>query len=156
MFLFERDRLKQPAPNAFTRERPIRFQDVDAAGIIFYARALELCHDVYVEFLSEHGFPLHATLAREPWISPIRHAEADYFRPLRFGERVHVAVVAAHVGPAQPPTEVSLGFRISRVGESEAAVIAQTVHTFVERASFRRTAIPEGLERVFRAVGAPG
>jgi len=152
MFRFERDALRLPSANAFTRERPIRFQDVDAAGIIFYPRALELCHDVYVEFLSDVGFPLHESL-EGPWIAPIRHAEADYLRPLRFGDSVEIALVAAHLGPAAPPSEATIGYRISSLADGEVAIVAQTVHTFLDRETFRRAAIPEGLERAFGLLG---
>ncbi|HEY3498401.1 MAG TPA: acyl-CoA thioesterase, partial [Polyangiaceae bacterium] len=112
MFRFERARLLQRSETAFAMELPIRFQDVDAAGIIFYPRVLELCHDTYVEFLASSGHPLQEAL-KGPWIMPIRHAEADYLRPLRFGDRVEVAIVAAQMGPRQPPTEVTLGYHIS-------------------------------------------
>lgn len=152
MFRFERDALRIPAANAFARERPIRFQDVDAAGIIFYPRALELCHDVYVEFLADVGFPLHESL-QGAWIAPIRHAEADYLRPLRFGDRVEIALVAARLGPAAPPSEVTIGYRITSLADDEVAIVAQTVHTFLDRQSFQRTAIPEGLERAFALLG---
>jgi 1,4-dihydroxy-2-naphthoyl-CoA hydrolase len=153
MFRFERDALRLPAANAFTRERPIRFQDVDAAGIIFYPRALELCHDVYVEFLAEVGFPLHESLAGE-WIAPIRHAEADYLRPLRFGDHVEIALVAAHLGPVSPPSEVTIGYRLTSLSDGEVAIVAQTVHTFLDRKTFRRTLLPDGLERAFALFGA--
>lgn len=153
MFRFERDALRLPSANAFTRERPIRFQDVDAAGIIFYPRALELCHDVYVEFLSDVGFPLHESLEGS-WIAPIRHAEADYLRPLRFGDHVEIALVAAHLGPAAPPSEVTIGYRITSLSDGEVAIVAQTVHTFLDRQTFRRTSIPDGLDRAFGLFGA--
>jgi acyl-CoA thioesterase FadM len=144
MFRFERDRLRQPRGGSFARERAIRFQEVDAAGIIFYPRALELCHDLYVEFLADAGQPLHQALAG-PWLAPVRHAEADYLKPLRFGDRVEVAIVAAHLGPSVPPTEVTLGFRIALLPSRDAAIIVQSVHTFVTRERFERTPVPEEL-----------
>lgn len=152
MFRFERERLLQRAESAFALELPIRFQDVDAAGIIFYPRVLELCHDVYVEFLASVGYPLPEML-KGPFIIPIRHAEADYLRPLRFGDRVEVAIIAAQTGPRLPPTEVTLGYHISNIENDEPAAVAQTVHTFVDRRSLERVPIPEGLERAFVAVG---
>jgi 1,4-dihydroxy-2-naphthoyl-CoA hydrolase len=151
MFRFERERLRQRSAGAFARELPIRFQDVDAAGIIFYPRVLELCHDVYVEFLASAGFPLQECL-RGPWIMPIRHAEADYLRPLRFGDRVEVALVAAETGPRQPATEVTIGYRIANLSSGEPAALAQTVHTFVDRKSFERVPMPDALDRAFRAL----
>jgi 1,4-dihydroxy-2-naphthoyl-CoA hydrolase len=152
MFRFERDELKHSGSQGFARERPIRFQDVDAAGIIFYARAFDLCHDLYVEFLSEAGLPLHESLAG-PLIAPIRHAEADYRRPLRFGDRVEVALVAAHLGPAVPRTEVTLGFRISKLPAREPAILVQSVHTFVTRDRFERAEVPVAFARALNAAG---
>jgi 1,4-dihydroxy-2-naphthoyl-CoA hydrolase len=149
MFRFERDRLKQAPENAFKLELGIRFQDVDAAGIIFYPRALEVCHDAYVAFLDQAGLPLHEVL-RGPWLAPVRHAEADYLKPLRFGDRVEVALVTAHLETMPNPTEVTLGFRIARGGD--AAILVQTIHTFVERKTFQRTGVPDELRKALQPV----
>jgi acyl-CoA thioesterase FadM len=104
-----------------------------------------------VEFLASVGFPLQEVL-RGPWIMPIRHAEADYLRPLRFGDRVEVALVAAELGSREPPTEVTLGYRVANINGGDAAAVAQTVHTFVDRKTFERVAIPEGPASAFRAL----
>lgn len=149
MYRFERDQLKLPTMSSFRRELSIRFQDVDAAGIIFYPNVLALCHDLYVDFLAAHGSPLHETL-RGPWIAPIRHAEADYLRPLRFGDRVSAEIVAAHVEP-EAPTEVTLGYRLA-IQETVHAV-AQTVHTFVDPATFKRVPVPDVLLTAFASLG---
>jgi 1,4-dihydroxy-2-naphthoyl-CoA hydrolase len=154
MFRFERDAIKNSSGSVFACERSVRFQDVDAAGIIFYPRAFELCHDAYVEFLTAVGLPLHESL-HGPVIAPIRHAEADYLKPLRFGDRVEVAIAAYHLGPAEPPTEVTFGFRIVRLPSREPAIVAQSVHTFVNRERFERTSVPVELITALRARGAP-
>jgi acyl-CoA thioesterase FadM len=107
---------------------------------------------LYVEALEELGQPLHLSL-QGPWLAPIRHAEADYLKPLRFGDRVQVALVLAHLGPAAPPTEVTLGFRIATIPEGEPAVVAQSVHTFVTRERFERTPVPEA---IVKALGDAG
>ena len=150
MHRFTRDELKLRPPSAFAEQRAIRFQDVDAAGIIFYPRLLEYFHDTYVSFLSAVGTPLPEVLKSGRWISPVRHAEADYFRPLRFGDAVEVALVRAHV----EPTEVTLGYRVARSDSGEVAVVGQVVHTFLDAASFQRTEIPEGLRGAYLALSA--
>jgi YbgC/YbaW family acyl-CoA thioester hydrolase len=150
MFRFERDQLKQPSKSRFARELSIRFQDVDAAGIIFYPNVLALCHDVYVDFLAAHGSPLHEALKTPTWIAPIRHAEADYFRPLRFGDRVTIAIALAHV----EPSEVTLGYQVAKGEEIHA--VAQTVHTFVDPATFKRVRIPDQLVEAFSALTGAG
>jgi YbgC/YbaW family acyl-CoA thioester hydrolase len=149
MYRFERDRLKDLRKSCFQRELSIRFQDVDAAGIIFYPNALALCHDIYVEFLAVSGAPLHEAL-QGPWIAPVRHAEADYLRPLRFGDRITISIAAAHLEPIEQPTEVTLGYRVTK-GE-ELSIVAQTVHTFVDPGTFKRVLVPDVLLRAFAPV----
>ena len=139
MHRFDRDELKLSRPHAFVDRRAIRFQDIDAAGIIFYPRVLEMFHDVYVAFLAFAGAPLPEVLRTGTWIAPVRHAEADYFKPLRFGDPVAVEICRAHLSE----TEATLGYRIARSENGEVCVVGQVVHTFVDRASFKRTPIPE-------------
>lgn len=149
MHRFDRDRLRQRPETAFGEHRHIRFQDVDAAGIIFYPRIFELCHDVVVALFAEAGAPLHEHLRAPAWLSPIRHAEADYFKPLRFGDAVEVAVVAAAVHQS----EVTFGFRIARAETEEVCAVAQSVHTFVRTGSFERCDVPEPLRSAFLRIG---
>lgn len=145
MYRFERDTLRERPESAFCEHRQIRFQDVDAAGIIFYARVLDYCHDLLVSFFAAAGMPLHEQLRDPTWIAPIRHAEADYLRPLRFGDPVEVALVRAKL----EESEVALGFRIARTDSQEVCVVVQSVHTFVAPRSFQRLPIPEPLRSAF-------
>lgn len=117
------------------------FQDVDAAGIVFFARIFEYAHDVYAGLLAEAGHDLAGVLRQAQWAAPIRHAEADYLRPLRFGDEFEIAIVRAHFAPS----ELTLGTRLA-VGDQPVALV-QTVHTFVDRKSFERTEIPEALRQ---------
>lgn len=150
MFRFERDTLRARPPTAFAQDRQIRFQDVDAAGIIFYPRLLEYCHDLLVDFFAVSGVPLPEVLRAPTWVSPIRHAEVDYFKPLRFGDPVEIALVSAHLSPS----EVTLGFRVARRGGSEeVCAVAQSVHTFVDPNTFKRVALPEPLRAALAAIG---
>jgi acyl-CoA thioesterase FadM len=82
----------------------------------------------------------------------VRHAEADYLRPLRFGDRVEIALVAAHLETMPNPTEVTLGFRMARVADGEVAILVQSIHTFVERKTFQRTAVPDELRKALALV----
>lgn len=150
MFRFERDTLRTRPTTAYAEDRLIRFQDVDAAGIIFYPRLFEYCHDLLVRFFAENGAPLPEVLREKNWISPIRHAEVDYFKPLRFGDPVEVALVSAHL----LTSEVTLGFRVARQGGSgEVCAVAQSVHTFVDPQTFTRVSLPESLRAALEAIG---
>jgi YbgC/YbaW family acyl-CoA thioester hydrolase len=144
MHRFDREELKPSRPSAFVDRRPIRFQDIDAAGIIFYPRILEMFHDAYVALLACAGTPLADVMQKHSWLAPVRHAEADYFKPLRFGDVVRVEISRAYVAD----TEATLGYRVVRESDGELCVVGQVVHTFVERATFRRTQMPHEVRRM--------
>ena len=144
------------APVGFSHELLVRFQDVDAAGIVFFARILDYCHDAYVAFLAAAGCPLDASLRESRWMAPLVHAEADFIRPLRFGDRVRVHLVAARVRESS----YTVGYRLERAGDpaggaadarapgplaGEAVAVGQTVHVVVDPRSFARTPLPEAM-----------
>jgi 1,4-dihydroxy-2-naphthoyl-CoA hydrolase len=148
MHRFERDDLKLSRPRAFVESRAIRFQDIDAAGIIFYPCVLEMFHDAYGSFLAFAGCPLAEVLQSGTWLAPVRHAEADYFKPLRFGDVVAVEICRAHVSES----EATLGYRIARAPGGEVCAVGQVVHTFVDRATFKRTPIPDPVRRALEHI----
>jgi acyl-CoA thioesterase FadM len=105
-------------------------------------------HDTYAGFLAFAGAPLPEVLRSGSWLAPVRHAEADYFKPLRYGDEVQVEICRAHLAE----TEATLGYRIARAESGEVCVVGQVVHTFVERASFKRTPIPEPVRRALARI----
>ena len=123
----------------------VRFQEVDAAGIVYFPTLISYFHDAYVRLLSDRGLPLHKALQETPWIAPIRHAQADFLRPVRFGDVLHASLVRAHGSTGA----ISLGWRLSTGGpDGIAHAVGRTVHTFVDR-SFRKAAMPDEYRRVF-------
>ena len=146
MHRFDREQLKLQNRAAFVERRAIRFQEIDAAGIIFYPRILEMFHDAYAAFLASVGTPLRDVMTRTTWLAPVRHAEADYFKPLRLGDEIAVEICRAHV----TETEATLGYRVSR--GDEVCVVGQVVHTFVERATFKRTPLPPSVRRALEQI----
>ncbi len=122
-------------------ERVVRFQDVDAAGIVFYARIFDYFHDAYVGFLRDRGAPLERALRTGEWVAPLTRAEAEYLRPLRFGDVIEVAIIAVELAE----TEYVVSHRIDVGGEP--ASVGRTRHVSVDPETFRRAAVPEVLRR---------
>jgi 1,4-dihydroxy-2-naphthoyl-CoA hydrolase len=121
--------------------RVVAFQDVDAAGIVFYARVFDYFHDAYVDLLRVRGAPLEAALRDGAWVAPLTRAEAEYLRPLRFGDEIDVVVAALDLGE----TEYGLEYRIEHQGR--VAAVGRTLHVSVDPETFRRAAVPEVLRR---------
>lgn len=124
-----------------TESRVVRFQDVDAAGIVFYARTFDYFHDAYVGFLRARGAPLERAIRDGSWVAPLTRAEAEYLRPLRFGDDIDVAVVAVDL----KETEYTVDYRVDLGGEP--ACVGRTRHVSVDPATFRRALVPEVLRQ---------
>lgn len=99
---------------------PVRFDDVDAAGLVYYPRLLHYCHLGLEDFFTAVGPCSYAhliTVRRRGF--PTVHLEADFRSPLRYGDMVRLTVTveavgqksvrflyALHVGAAATPAAV--------------------------------------------------
>lgn len=147
--LFSRDEILAAPAGPHRSHRAVRLQDVDAAGVVFFARFLEFAHDAFLAALAAGGLDLPRILREGRHLAPIRHVEADYFAPLRFGDEVVVGPVLARV----EPTEAVVAHRIEREAGAVVALV-QTVHVSVDGKNFERTPFPADWWRIFRALGA--
>jgi YbgC/YbaW family acyl-CoA thioester hydrolase len=139
--------LATQATSLVTQSRRVRFQDVDAAGTIYFARVFDLFGDAYVELLDSSGLDVPAILRAKKWAAPLAHAEADYRAPLFFGDAITVEIVRAHAGSSS----LTLGHRVTRA-DGAVAALGMTVHVFVDGATFKPTPVPDELRaRISRA-----
>ncbi len=129
--------------SVFRRRARVELQEVDAAGVVFYAWFFVYAHRAYEAALLHHGFVLAALLRAGTHALPMVHAEADYKRPLRYGDEVAVDLSCDNV------TERSCRFRarvltVTTSGESLCAEVAQ-VHACVDVALGKSVALPPDL-----------
>ena len=132
-----RPRATFDAPVLFTNERDVLFQDIDAAGIVFFARLFDYCHDAFFAFLGSRGLSMAKVMKDGVWGSPLVHAEADYAAPLRFGDRVRVEITRVDLG--------NTSMRVaSRVVDSRGKIACSAilVHVFVDRTTGRPCEVP--------------
>lgn len=142
---FSREQILAAGAALAAQRRPVRFQDVDAAGTIFFPKVFEYFSDAYLELLLAAGLDVPGDLARRTAAAPLVHSEADYLAPLRFGDQVDVEVVLAHVGGSS----TAFAHRIRKL-DGTVAVIGQTVHVWVSGKTFEPVPVPEAL-RVYLA-----
>jgi 4-hydroxybenzoyl-CoA thioesterase len=79
-------------------ERSIKFEEVDAAGIVFFAWYLNYAHEAMEHFFSElpGGY---AGLVLERRIGlPAVHVEVAFSSPLRYGEKLRIETTVKKVG----------------------------------------------------------
>ncbi len=130
---------------AFVHTVTVRFHETDRAGIVFFGRFFEYCHIVYEEMLIQALGGME-TMFENGWSMPLVHAEADYKKPLRLGDRIPVHLTVERLGKG------SITFSYSLKGyDGEERASAKLVHAFVDMETFEgRSAPPELIEALQR------
>lgn len=107
----------------FVYTRPVRFEDVDAAGIVFFARYLNYCHEAMEAFFGplEGGY-VHLINDRHIGL-PAVHVEIDFKAPLRYGDEARIEVTIPHVGRS------STKLRYAFVRARDSVPVAVALHT---------------------------
>ncbi len=84
--------------STFIRNSVVRLHDIDAAGILFFAKQFIFAHDTCEEFLAQIDFPLSKTIKQEPFLLPVVHAEAQYLRMVTVGEEIGIHLQIGDIG----------------------------------------------------------
>lgn len=71
----------------FIYQRPIHFRETDAAGVVYFANLLSLCHEAYEASLLSSGIQLKSFFSHPDFAIPITHSSIDFFRPLFCGDQ---------------------------------------------------------------------
>jgi 1,4-dihydroxy-2-naphthoyl-CoA hydrolase len=124
----------------FTIDFSVRLPDTDAAGILFFGNYFRLAHDAYEAFMESIGFSLRHIIREADFLVLIAHAEADYEKPLRLGDKVTVELVIESVRQTSFVLSYSL-----KDAQNDVAAKVQTVHVTVEKKSGDKIPLPEML-----------
>jgi 1,4-dihydroxy-2-naphthoyl-CoA hydrolase len=135
-------------PMPFDYDRTVHFADTDAAGVVFFANYLAICHEAYEESLSASGIDLKAFFSDHGIVIPVSRSEADYSRPLSCGDKLRVRVQPALL--SEDSYEIS--FEITRLGvPAKRAARIRTEHVCIDSGTRARRALPEPLSAWVRA-----
>jgi 1,4-dihydroxy-2-naphthoyl-CoA hydrolase len=137
----------------YTYCRTIRFADTDAAGVVYFANVLSICHEAYEASLAAAGIELNRFFRSELAAVPIVHAEIDYFQPMRCGEQYEVEVSPTLLKPDK--FEVQYRIRaLDQIAQADDRVIgrATTIHLCIEPQSRQRLPLPLELQQWLDAI----
>lgn len=128
---------------AFSYERTVHFPDTDAAGVVFFANYLAICHEAYEEALAAAGIDARTFFSdRDGVVLPISRSEADYLRPLFVGDKLRISLHPERL------TEHSfaLSYEIAKRGPADKlAARVRTEHVCIRADTRERTALPSAL-----------
>jgi 4-hydroxybenzoyl-CoA thioesterase len=128
----------------------VRFEDVDAAGIVFFARFLNYAHDA-MERLFEDLPGGYAALIMQRRIGfPAVHAATDFAAPLRYGDTARIAVTIEKIGRSS----CALRYVMTRAGDGVKVASILHVCAVSDLRTVTAIAIPDDMRAVLEAHAA--
>ncbi|WP_437579239.1 acyl-CoA thioesterase [Sorangium sp. So ce887] len=117
-------------------DRPIKFEDVDAANIVFFARFLNYAHEAMERFFAplEGGYA-GLILQRRIGLPAVR-VEVDYAAPVRYGETLRIETSVVRIGRRS----ATLRYRMVRTHDGVLA--AELRHTVVTTDLVQLASVP--------------
>jgi len=130
----------------FATELPVRFGEIDHAGVVYYPRFFHYYHQAFEEwFTGALGVSYPDLVLKDNIGFPSVNIEAEFLRPLRYGERVRIEIEVVEIGRSS----LTLRYTLIRLpdGEPGARAIIKTVA--IDNDSFKPVPIPEVWRRRF-------
>jgi len=123
----------------FAYSRTVHFPDTDAAGVVFFARYLSICHEAYEEALAAAGVPLATFFADHGVVVPVAKSEATYLRPLECGDKLRIDLAPR----ALSENSYAIDYVIWKLGAAEKrAAVIRTEHVCISSKTRERLPLP--------------
>ncbi|NEQ95404.1 MAG: acyl-CoA thioesterase [Cyanothece sp. SIO2G6] len=98
----------------FIYQRTVQFRDTDAAGVVYFANVLSMCHEAYEASLQAVGMELRQFFGDRHRAIPIVHAAVDLFQPMFCGESYLITLTPQLL----KPSEFAIRYRVFAEAES--------------------------------------
>ena len=123
---------------SFTYTRTIYFQDTDAAGVVYFANVLAICHEAYEESLAASSINLKLFFSNQDVAIPIVHATIDFIKPLFCGDKILIYLSPKYL------TEHSfeIGYNVILDQTEKLLATAITKHVCIDKLSRSRKELP--------------
>jgi 1,4-dihydroxy-2-naphthoyl-CoA hydrolase len=125
----------------FTYNRTVRFQDTDAAGVVYFANVLAICHEAYEDSLGVVGINPKDFFTHPLVAFPIVHASVDFFQPLFCGDHLLIRLIPQQLSSDR----FEVAYEVV-VGEVLAAK-ATTRHVCIDTDSRSKRELPEQIKQ---------
>jgi 4-hydroxybenzoyl-CoA thioesterase len=131
----------------FVFRRAVRFDEIDAAGFVFYAKLVAFAHEGLERMLEARMPGGYASFVVGRKIGlPCVHLEGDFSGPLRFGDTIEVSMSVARFGTSS----VTFDVRVQRVGGMLCAKLVYVV-ACSDLTAPRATPLPADLRAALQA-----
>ena len=128
----------------FIYDRTIHFRDTDAAGVVYFANGLSICHEAYETSLAASRIELQSFFRGGAIAVPITHASIDFFKPMFCGDQIAVSLVKTLLSPDSFQIEYQLFFDLES-DEKKAIAKALTKHVCINPSTRKRCNLSQAL-----------
>ncbi|MBN3922528.1 thioesterase family protein [Nostoc sp. NMS4] len=123
----------------FTYNRTVRFQDTDAAGVVYFANVLSICHEAYEESLEVSSINLKDFFINPSVAFPIVHTSVDFLRPMFVGDKLLISLIPQKIGVEK--FEITYEITVSDVVVAKAI----TRHVCIDASSRIKQELPDDI-----------
>lgn len=137
---------------AFTFRMPVRYGSVDFARIVYYPQFLHFCHVAMEEmFAAVVGVSYPDALQKEKVGYPTVKSEADFVKPVAYGEELEMSVAVERMGTSS----IVFVYEGRRMSDGESAFRVRNVQVAVDMDAWESTPIPEHHRKAFETIRTP-
>lgn len=128
---------------------PVHYGSIDYARIVYYPQVLHFCHVAMEEmFGSVVGVPYPHALGDEKVGYPTVRSEADFVRPIPYGETLDMSVAVERIGTRS----IVFLYEGRRVSDGETAFRVRNVQVATDMDAWESTPIPDHHRAAFETL----
>ena len=132
---------------AYRMTLPVRFGDIDKAGIVYYPVIFHYLHVAQEEFFGEYvGMPYHRLIDEERIGFPTVSDSTQFYKPMKYGDALDIILHISRVGQSS----VTFEYSIYRKGSDQLLARSSQVKVAVDMGTWEKIEIPEKYKEKFR------
>ncbi len=128
-------------------QRPVRFEEVDAAGIAFFARFFNWCHEAMERFFDGVPGGYVGLITKRRVGFPAVHVTADWKAPLRYGDVASIETSVAKIGT----TSSTFRYVFTRMADGVHAATIEHVTVTSDLDTMTKLPIPDDCRALLEA-----
>lgn len=132
---------------AVVYQRAVRFEEVDAAGIAFFARFFNWCHEAMERFYDGVPGGYVDLIVKRRVGFPAVHLTADWKAPLRYGDVASIETSVVKIGT----TSATLRYVLTRVADGVHVATIEHVTVATDLDTMTKRAIPDDCRALLEA-----
>lgn len=139
----------------FVFRRPVRFAEIDCAGVVFFPRVHEYCHEALEALFAEldGGYP-RLVRTRELGVPTVR-LDTEFRAPLRYGDTACIETAVERVGRSS----IAFRHRITREGDGTVTALVRHVVVMARLSTLTPVEVPPDVRALldrYRGEGLSG